>query len=119
MYLIWIVIAHVAICWCIFNYYYYGYCVCPLRILVQSGIYDDYISALSTAMSNLKQGDPFQEGVNQGCMINSTALEKVRHTTVIFARERKEGSIFSDILIVLYPVFPRETNFWDLDLCPL
>ena len=45
---------------------------------MQSGVHDEYIQALSEAVSGLKQGDPLSEGVNQGCLINITARDKVQ-----------------------------------------
>ena len=53
-------------------------CICPNRILVQSGVHDEYIQELSKAVSQLKAGDPFLEGVKQGPLINEKAVEKVK-----------------------------------------
>ena len=52
---------------------------CSSRILVQSGIHDSYVEELGKAVSRLKLGDPFQEGVNQGPLINEPAMQKVLH----------------------------------------
>ncbi|KAK1372394.1 Succinate-semialdehyde dehydrogenase [Heracleum sosnowskyi] len=52
-------------------------CVCANRILVQEGIYDKFVSALSVAVKNLKVGDGFGEGVVQGPLINEAAVQKV------------------------------------------
>lgn len=46
-------------------------------MLVQGGIHDEFVEELSRAVSQLSVGDPFQEGVNQGPLINEPALEKV------------------------------------------
>ena len=56
-------------------------CISPNRILVQSGIHDECVQELSKAVSQLKAGDPFLEGVKQGPLINEKAVEKVRQST--------------------------------------
>ncbi|KAL0363069.1 UNVERIFIED_CONTAM: Succinate-semialdehyde dehydrogenase, mitochondrial [Sesamum calycinum] len=52
-------------------------CVCANRILVQEGIYDKFANAFSNAVSSLKVGDGFGEGVVQGPLINDAAVQKV------------------------------------------
>lgn len=55
-------------------------CICADRILVQDKIYTDFTHALINAVKNLKVGDGFEAGVQQGPLINTAALEKVeRH----------------------------------------
>ena len=49
----------------------------PCRILVQAGIHDKFVEALSEAVSRLKLGDAFEEEVTQGPLINKLALDKV------------------------------------------
>ncbi len=53
-------------------------CVFLSRILVQSGIHDEFASALSEVVKGLKLGDAFTDGVTQGPLINDSAVEKVR-----------------------------------------
>ena len=50
---------------------------CSHRILVQSGIHDEFIDALRGSIESLKQGGPFEEGVNVGPLINELAVDKV------------------------------------------
>ena len=52
-------------------------CVCANRILVQSGVHDEFVAALAEAMGKLRLGDGFEEGVNLSALINSDAVEKV------------------------------------------
>ncbi len=52
-------------------------CVCANRFLVQDGVYDDFAARLSQAVSALKVGDGFGDGVQQGPLISESAVEKV------------------------------------------
>jgi succinate-semialdehyde dehydrogenase/glutarate-semialdehyde dehydrogenase len=52
-------------------------CVCANRLLVQDGIYDAFAARLSEKVRSLKVGAGTEEGVAQGPLIDSTALEKV------------------------------------------
>jgi len=51
-------------------------CVCANRIYAQNGIYDDYVQALSEAVSNLQVGNGADEGVDQGPLIDEAAVQK-------------------------------------------
>jgi succinate-semialdehyde dehydrogenase/glutarate-semialdehyde dehydrogenase len=51
-------------------------CVCANRIYVQSGIYDAYLAALSAAVTAMKVGDGFADGVQQGPLIDMGAVAK-------------------------------------------
>ncbi|MCG4454919.1 NAD-dependent succinate-semialdehyde dehydrogenase [Pseudomonas sp. MMS21-TM103] len=52
-------------------------CVAANRILVQSGIYDAFAKKLAEATAALKVGNGMHEGVVQGPLINSEAVDKV------------------------------------------
>ncbi|CAI5485921.1 unnamed protein product [Closterium sp. Naga37s-1] len=53
-------------------------CVCANRVLVQEGIYDEFVSAVKTAMEQqLTVGFGLEDGVTQGPLINQAAVEKV------------------------------------------
>jgi succinate-semialdehyde dehydrogenase/glutarate-semialdehyde dehydrogenase len=52
-------------------------CVCSNRLLVQSGIYDAFARRLTEAVRALKVGNGFDEGVDNGPLIDKTALAKV------------------------------------------
>eukprot|EP00731_Ephydatia_muelleri_P003822 Em0001g3822a len=52
-------------------------CICTNRLLVQSGVHDQFVEEMVKAVGALKQGDPFTEGVNLGPLINEPAAKKV------------------------------------------
>ncbi len=52
-------------------------CVCANRIYVQEGVYDVFAEKLGAAVSAMKVGDGFGEGVTTGPLINKAAIEKV------------------------------------------
>jgi succinate-semialdehyde dehydrogenase / glutarate-semialdehyde dehydrogenase len=52
-------------------------CVCTNRFLVQDGIYDAFGKRLAEASNNLKVGNGFEDGVNQGPLIDDRAVDKV------------------------------------------
>lgn len=52
-------------------------CVCANRFYVQSGIYDQFVERFSAAVSKLKLGDGFTEGVELGPVIDQNAVKKV------------------------------------------
>ncbi|KAA3625324.1 MAG: aldehyde dehydrogenase family protein, partial [Proteobacteria bacterium] len=52
-------------------------CVCANRILVQDGVYDAFAEKMARAVSELKVGGGFEEGVTQGPLIEMAAVEKV------------------------------------------
>ena len=52
-------------------------CVCANRLLVQSGVYEDFAARLSQAVSGMSVGNGMQEGVAQGPLIDMSAVEKV------------------------------------------
>jgi succinate-semialdehyde dehydrogenase / glutarate-semialdehyde dehydrogenase len=53
-------------------------CVCANRILVQDGIHDAYVERFARETQALRVGDGFDEGVEQGPLIDDRALAKVR-----------------------------------------
>ncbi len=52
-------------------------CVCANRILVQDGIHDRFVAALSAAVSELRVGDGRERGVTLGPLINPGGRDKV------------------------------------------
>ena len=52
-------------------------CVCANRLLVQDGIYDDFVAKLRIAMDDLKLGNGVEDGVNVGPLINEGAANDV------------------------------------------
>jgi succinate-semialdehyde dehydrogenase/glutarate-semialdehyde dehydrogenase len=52
-------------------------CVCANRLLVQDGIYEAFVERLGRAVAGLRVGSGLEEGVQQGPLINTAAVEKV------------------------------------------
>jgi succinate-semialdehyde dehydrogenase/glutarate-semialdehyde dehydrogenase len=52
-------------------------CVCTNRTIVHESVYDEFAAKLAAKVGELKVGDGFEEGVNQGPLINMAAVEKV------------------------------------------
>jgi succinate-semialdehyde dehydrogenase/glutarate-semialdehyde dehydrogenase len=53
-------------------------CVCANRILVQAGIHDAFVERLEDAVRDLRVGNGFDEGVDQGPLISAAAVTKVK-----------------------------------------
>jgi succinate-semialdehyde dehydrogenase / glutarate-semialdehyde dehydrogenase len=84
-------------------------CISANRMLVQEGIYDDFLPRFTEAVRALKVADGFTEGVNVGPLIDEQAVEKVeRHVADAAARgaevlvggERIEGQFFQPSVLV-------------------
>lgn len=52
-------------------------CVCTNRIYAQTGIYDAFVEKLAQRIGQLKVGDGFEDGVDQGPLITAEAVSKV------------------------------------------
>jgi succinate-semialdehyde dehydrogenase/glutarate-semialdehyde dehydrogenase len=52
-------------------------CVCANRILVQDGVYDAFVERFSAAVERLRVGNGFEDGVEQGPLIDDRAVAKV------------------------------------------
>ncbi len=52
-------------------------CVCSNRFYVQSGVYDTFVEKFAAKVATAKVGNGFDEGVNQGPLIEESALQKV------------------------------------------
>ena len=62
-------------------------CVCANRLLVQDGIYDAFVERFSDAVGALRVGNGFEQGVDQGPLIDEPALAKVElHVADALAR---------------------------------
>jgi succinate-semialdehyde dehydrogenase/glutarate-semialdehyde dehydrogenase len=53
-------------------------CVCSNRLYVQSGVYDQFVEKFAAKVRTAKVGNGFEDGVNQGPLIEEAALEKVQ-----------------------------------------
>jgi succinate-semialdehyde dehydrogenase/glutarate-semialdehyde dehydrogenase len=52
-------------------------CVCANRILVQNDIYDSFVERFTAAVEELRVGDGFEDGVDQGPLIDTAAVKKI------------------------------------------
>jgi succinate-semialdehyde dehydrogenase/glutarate-semialdehyde dehydrogenase len=84
-------------------------CISANRMLVQEGIYDDFLAAFTEAVRGLKVADGFAEGVNVGPLIDEPAIDKVeRHVAdavergaeLVVGGERSEGQFFQPSVLV-------------------
>lgn len=53
-------------------------CVCTNRILVQEKVYEAFIEKLAIAVKKLKVAPAFEQGAEQGPLINEKAVEKIQ-----------------------------------------
>ena len=53
-------------------------CVCTNRFYVQEGVYDAFVAKFAAKVKSAKVGNGFEDGVNQGPLIEEAALEKVQ-----------------------------------------
>jgi succinate-semialdehyde dehydrogenase / glutarate-semialdehyde dehydrogenase len=83
-------------------------CISANRILVQDGVFDEFVSRFTDATRDLKLGDGFTEGVSIGPLIDEPALEKVeRHVgdaiegggELLLGGHRLEGQFFEPTVI--------------------
>jgi len=62
-------------------------CVCSNRFYVQEGVYEEFVQKFAAKVRTAKVGNGFEEGVNQGPLIEEAALEKVqRHVEDAIAK---------------------------------
>ena len=62
-------------------------CVCTNRFYVQEGVYDAFVQKFAAKVQTAKVGNGFEDGVNQGPLIEEAALEKVqRHVDDALAK---------------------------------
>ncbi len=83
-------------------------CVCSNRFYVQEGVYDAFVEKFAAKVRTAKVGNGFDEGVNQGPMIEEAALVKVqRHVDdalakgarVVVGGKRLSGQFFEPTLV--------------------
>ncbi|MEQ9375672.1 MAG: NAD-dependent succinate-semialdehyde dehydrogenase [Imperialibacter sp.] len=54
-------------------------CVCVNRLIVQEGVYDEFVEKFSKAVAALKVGNGMEEGAEIGPLINEKGLAKVKN----------------------------------------
>ncbi len=53
-------------------------CVCTNRFYVQEGVYDEFVTKFAAKVQTAKVGNGFEDGVNQGPLIEDAAIAKVQ-----------------------------------------
>jgi succinate-semialdehyde dehydrogenase / glutarate-semialdehyde dehydrogenase len=62
-------------------------CVCSNRIYVQESVYEEFVKKFTDKVKTAKVGNGFEEGVNQGPLIEPSAVDKVeRHVQDAIAK---------------------------------
>jgi len=62
-------------------------CVCSNRLYVQAGVYDEFVTKFAAKVKTAKVGNGFDDGINQGPLIEEAALQKVeRHVQDALAK---------------------------------
>ncbi|APW43283.1 NAD-dependent succinate-semialdehyde dehydrogenase [Rhodoferax saidenbachensis] len=62
-------------------------CVCTNRFYVQEGVYDQFVEKFAAKVKTAKVGNGFEDGVNQGPLIEDAAVDKVeRHVKDAIAK---------------------------------
>ena len=83
-------------------------CVCSNRLYVQEGVYDAFVEKFAARVKTAKVGNGFEDGVNQGPLIEEAALEKVqRHVDdavakgarVVAGGKRLAGQFFEPTVV--------------------
>jgi succinate-semialdehyde dehydrogenase/glutarate-semialdehyde dehydrogenase len=83
-------------------------CVCSNRLYVQEGVYDEFVTKFAAKVKTAKVGNGFEEGVNQGPLIEEAALVKVqRHVDdavakgarVVAGGKRLHGQFFEPTVV--------------------
>jgi len=83
-------------------------CVCSNRIYVQEAVYEEFVQKFAAKVQTAKVGNGFEDGVNQGPLIEPAALDKVeRHVKdaiakggrVLVGGKRLEGQFFEPTVI--------------------
>jgi succinate-semialdehyde dehydrogenase/glutarate-semialdehyde dehydrogenase len=83
-------------------------CVCSNRLYVQAGVYDEFVKKFAAKVATAKVGNGFEDGVNQGPLIEEAALEKVqRHVDdavakgarILVGGKRMAGQFFEPTVV--------------------
>ena len=83
-------------------------CVCSNRLYVQEAVYDEFVTKFAAKVKTAKVGNGFDDGVNQGPLIEEAALQKVeRHVAdavakgarVLVGGKRLKGQFFEPTVV--------------------
>ena len=88
-------------------------CCARSRILVQKGVFDEFLSLMEPVVTGMRVGDPFDEDTDMGPLISADHREKVasyvpEDAPVAIRGEAPEGSGFWYPPVVLAPVDNRD-----------
>jgi succinate-semialdehyde dehydrogenase/glutarate-semialdehyde dehydrogenase len=98
-------------------------CVCSNRLYVQAGVYEEFVAKFAAKVKTAKVGNGFEDGVNQGPLIEQAALQKVeRHVKDAVAKgarllvggNRLTGQFFEPTVVAAAPadvLCAREETF--------
>ena len=98
-------------------------CVCTNRFYVQDGVYAEFVEKFAAKVRSAKVGNGFDDGVNQGPLIEEAALQKVeRHVADALAHgarllvggQRLGGQFFAPTVVAdasAYMLCAREETF--------
>jgi len=89
-------------------------CCARSRILVQRGVFDEFLSLMEPAVTGMRVGDPFDEDIDMGPLISADHREKVAayvpdDAPVAIRGEAPEGSGFWFPPTVLAPVDNKDS----------
>jgi succinate-semialdehyde dehydrogenase/glutarate-semialdehyde dehydrogenase len=89
-------------------------CVCANRFLVQAGIYDQFVAALSDAMSQLKMGSGDDPSVTIGPLIDGRAADNV-HALILDATDHGATEVNTGLTGELAPTYVAPTLLTDVN----
>jgi aminomuconate-semialdehyde/2-hydroxymuconate-6-semialdehyde dehydrogenase len=62
-------------------------CLCGSRVFVERSAYREFLDRFIEKVSQLKQGDPLEEGTEQGAIVSQAQLEKVKFYVALAQKE--------------------------------
>ncbi|KAF9037370.1 ALDH-like protein [Hymenopellis radicata] len=74
-------------------------CCAGSRIFVQSGIYDEFLKRFTECTKNIKVGDPFAEGIDQGPQVSQQQYDRVMG--YIQSGKEQGATIFGSVGVVI------------------
>lgn len=92
-------------------------CGSTSRLLVQEGIYEEFVSRLGSALDAMKQGDPKDESTDTGAIVSAPQFEKVQKYIEVGKQEGRliaGGTVLTDGEFAK-GMFVRPTLFADID----
>jgi aldehyde dehydrogenase (NAD+) len=96
-------------------------CTIPSRLLVQSSIYDEFVSIVAAAAQSVTVGDPFDPAVQMGPVISAAAcdrvlgmIERARDSATLVTGGRRVDGEFADGFFLEPTVFADVDNASEL-----